>query len=372
MRTFTGILFVATLAAQMPLPKGEVIPRVEVRDRPGQSYALYVPTSYSPDRPAPILYCLDPAARGRMPVERFAAAAAKAGWIVAGSNNSRNGPLAPSQDAINAMVEDTHARLAIDDSRIYAAGFSGGARLALGWASGARLAGVIASSAGFPNPTAPKQVQVRLFLTAGRDDFNHDEMYHLSRELAARKVPHRYAEFEGGHEWLPAALTEEALSYLAGTIPDRPAEPSKEAEREAGEFQRRYLEIESANDGGRPGLVRQLQRDAAAADDSPMRRVARRVSGSISTGSMEQARDAMAEKRYGDAARYAEIAVLIRPENGNAWYTLAVARAASGNTRRALEALERALAQGVARERIEADPLLEKVRRDKRYPEIVK
>lgn len=359
--------------AQSALEKGQVLERVAVRDHPEQTYALYVPSGYTPDRPWPVLYCLDPGARGRTPVERFAAAAEKAGVIVAGSNNSRNGPLAPSQEAINLMLLDTHERLRIDDDRVYAAGLSGGARLALGWAMGGHLAGVIASSAGFPNVNAPKQLPFRVYFTTGYDDFNHDELYRVSRELTARKIPHRYVEFEGGHEWLPAWLTDEALAYLAGAVPHRAAEPSKQAEREAGEFQRRYGEIESAADGVRAGLIHQVRKDAARPADSSDRRVARRVAGSLAIGSMEQAREAMAQGQYGEAARFAEIGVLVRPENGNAWYSLALARAATGNTKRAIEALEQAIAHGFRnRERIEAEPLLEKVRREKKYAELVK
>src|SRR5438270_11070488 len=123
-------------AAALPLlaqetPSGKVLERVICRDNAQQSYALYVPSSYTPERAWPILYCLDPGARGRVPVERFAAAAEKAGFLVAGSNNSRNGPFAPSELAIRLMLTDTHARFQIDDSRVYAAGLSGGARLAL-------------------------------------------------------------------------------------------------------------------------------------------------------------------------------------------------------------------------------------------------
>jgi cytochrome c-type biogenesis protein CcmH/NrfG len=68
--------------------------------------------------------------------------------------------------------------------------------------------------------------------------------------------------------------------------------------------------------------------------------------GSISSESMEQMRTAMSEKRYSDAVRYAETAVLVRPENANAWYSLAVTRAASGNAMRAMEALQQAVEHG--------------------------
>jgi tetratricopeptide (TPR) repeat protein len=135
---------------------------------------------------------------------------------------------------------------------------------------------------------------------------------------------------------------------------------------------RRYREVETASDGSRPGLVRQLQKDAAEEMDSGQRRVARRIMGSLSVGSMEQMREAMSEKRYVDAARYAETAVLVRPENANAWYSLAVAHAASGNTKRAVEALWQAVEHGFrGLDRVEGEALLERVRRDKRYGELV-
>ena len=122
------------MVALAVLPAGVVIERVETAANPQQSYALYLPSRYSPDRQWPVLYCLDPLARGRVAVERFAHAAERAGVIVVGSNNSRNGPTEPVRDALVAMVQDTHERFSIDDSRAFAAGYSGGARMALLWA----------------------------------------------------------------------------------------------------------------------------------------------------------------------------------------------------------------------------------------------
>ena len=42
---------------------------------------------------------------------------------------------------------------------------------------------------------------------------------------------------------------------------------------------------------------------------------------------MEAVREYMAQKRYAEAARSAETAVMLRPENAGAWYSLAVAQA---------------------------------------------
>jgi hypothetical protein len=57
----------------------------------GQSYALYLPSTYQPGRRWPVLFVFDPGARGANGVQHFQAAAEQFGYIVACSNNSRNG-----------------------------------------------------------------------------------------------------------------------------------------------------------------------------------------------------------------------------------------------------------------------------------------
>ena len=50
------------------VPAGKVVERVACRADDRQSYALYLPSTYTPERSWPILYCLDPGARGRFGV----------------------------------------------------------------------------------------------------------------------------------------------------------------------------------------------------------------------------------------------------------------------------------------------------------------
>ncbi len=213
----TRALFLAAslLARAQDLPQGKLIDKVTCNDEPQQSYALYLPSGYAATRPWPILYCFDAAARGRLPVERFREAAEHYGWIVAGSNNSRNGPFEVSLAAVNAVWRDTQTRLSIDSRRIYAAGFSGGARIAcrVGLASGL-VAGVIACGGGFPDPQLPKTIPFAFFGTAGTEDFNGPELKHLGRELDTLGVRHRVAFFEGGHDWLSPALALEAVEWM--------------------------------------------------------------------------------------------------------------------------------------------------------------
>lgn len=202
---------VSTAAAAAELPRGEVIPSVACDGRADQSYALYVPTVAS--RPLPVVYVLDPSARGGAPVEAMRDAAERYGFVVAGSNTSRNGPMQPSLDALQAMWADTHARLPIDDTRVYFAGFSGGARAAARFARACQCThGVLLNSAGFDGDL--KDATFAVFAAVGRADFNYGEMAAFDTRLDDAHVPHVLRRFEGRHRWAPPEVWDEALGWL--------------------------------------------------------------------------------------------------------------------------------------------------------------
>ena len=196
---------------------GQLIERVACKADQSQSYALFLPSNYKPDRKWPIIYCFDPGARGSLPVERFKEAAEKYGYIVVGSNNSRNGPGVPLDAIINTLWEDTHARLAIDGARIYTAGFSGGARVAcaVGYMSKGKVAGVIACGGGFPQNILPsRSIPFVFFGAAGMDDFNLIEVKRLAKSLEEFDIPSRVSIFEGGHDWASAEVCMEAVEWM--------------------------------------------------------------------------------------------------------------------------------------------------------------
>jgi dienelactone hydrolase len=194
------------------LPAGRIIDVVKCEADPSQSYALYVPSNYSATRRWSVIFAMDPGARGRIPVTQFQLAAETYGYIVAGSNNSRNGSWNNSLLAVQAMAADVGKRFVIDSKRIYAAGMSGGARVAMQVAlADNQIAGVIASSAGYPDAQPRKSVQFAIFATAGTEDFNYLELRKLDRAL---KSPHHLAIFEGGHGWLSSDLAVEAVEWM--------------------------------------------------------------------------------------------------------------------------------------------------------------
>ena len=225
------------LQAQNPssieFPLGEIIAKVEVREDPSQSYALYLPPSYTRGRRWPILYLFDARGRALVPVEVFRDAAERYGYILASSyNTASDDSVEPDMEAVRTLWRDTHERFAIDARRVYMAGFSGEARLACLMADAVRgaVAGVIACGAGFSPASPPRRgMEFILFGAVGNTDFNHDEMIRLDATLDALDAVHRIEVFDGGHGWPPAQICTEAVEWMelhAMKDGARPKDPS--------------------------------------------------------------------------------------------------------------------------------------------------
>jgi predicted esterase len=248
-----------------PIARGVLVESVPVAAHPQETYALYLPSTYDPARPAPILYGFDPRARGRIPVERFQEAAERYGWILAGSNASRNA--IPVADIVARLWDDTHVRLAIDPRRVYMTGFSGGSRVASGMALRARgaVAGVIGFGAGLSaGMRVEKGASVLFFTGAGGEDFNLPEMRALAADLDAAAVPNRLEIWDGGHEWAPAAVCALAVEWMELRATRTGSRPRDEALLD--QWLRRDLERARQREAG-GALVEAARAFAAVARD---------------------------------------------------------------------------------------------------------
>jgi predicted esterase len=257
--TFLIVICLASLirstpaqVAPSPFPAGAVTSNVVCSSDTNQSYALYLPSNYSAARTWPIIYVFDPGARGKVAVETIQTAAEKFGYIVAASNNSRNGPMGGSSQAMKAMWVDTQQRFPIAEQRRYVAGMSGGARVATSVAlsCGGCVAGVIASAAGFPFATEPtRDMKFAYFAAVGNADFNYGEFVDLRRKLDTASAHYQIRIFEGQHGWAPPEVWIEALNWMdmqamsAGTVP---RDQSRIQQTLAGEIAR-ARELQSQN-----------------------------------------------------------------------------------------------------------------------------
>ncbi|MFQ5720374.1 MAG: hypothetical protein ACE5IK_12570 [Acidobacteriota bacterium] len=251
--TLTAVILAAGVAgagAPGTFPTGEIVPRVAATVDPARTYALYLPSGYTPQHRWPLLIVMDPRGRAIRAMERFVPAAERFGYVVVSSYDTRSdGPREPNILALRAIFPDTEERLAIDGRRHYLAGFSGTARLA--WDVAARLpgrvAGIFGVGAGFPPGFEPPDEMTWVFAgAAGVLDFNHDEMRALEGILDRSGMPHRMESFEGPHAWAPEEICSRAIAWfeiqamqahlrptdrvLAGTLFDEEVERARDLE----------------------------------------------------------------------------------------------------------------------------------------------
>lgn len=208
-----AILLAATQPGQPA--RGTLVEHVSCPGDPTQTYTLYLPSTYQPSRTWPLLLVFDPGGRAARAAEVFRDVAERFGWIIAASENSRNGPWEPTLRAVNAMWPALLGGYSVDERRVYAAGHSGGATVAwmLARQTG-QIAGVIVS--GQPNPESNdnKGKPFAWFGMAGHVDFNFMEVKKIDQDLARTSNPHRVEFFDGGHQWPPPDLVARAFAWM--------------------------------------------------------------------------------------------------------------------------------------------------------------
>lgn len=205
-------------AVKENFPKGEIIEKVVCKNDASQSYALYLPSTYSIDKTYPVVYAFDAHGTGKLPVSMYKELAEQYGYILIGSNNSKNGNAwEVSTNIANTLFADAQNRLAINTQRIYLLGFSGGARVANGITiTNGAIEGVICCGAASPgtNSENPRNNYTWLGI-AGEDDFNSAEMRQYDMiDLAGHNIKHGLITFEGKHEWCPKEVMDEAFWWL--------------------------------------------------------------------------------------------------------------------------------------------------------------
>jgi hypothetical protein len=302
-------LLLSAPAHAQDVRRGEIIDSVAALDDPSETYSLYLPSTYTPDRQWSVLMGFHPGARGRAIVEKYRDAAETFGYIVAASNTSRNGPWDVSARAAKAMSGDVYRRFSVNPDRVYLTGFSGGARVAMQIAlAGNRIAGVIASGAGYPDARPRRSVPFLVFGTVGLDDFNYIELRALDREL--RSV-HRVVFFDGGHTLPPDDVALAAIEWLELRAMASAVRPRDDALVNRL-WQKRLLAVESA--GETAAAVPLLQ--SMAAEFNGVRDVADVNARAAELSTREPIRRALNQQRNDDEAEARLIERILELEAG--------------------------------------------------------
>ena len=179
-------------------------------------YAVYLPKSYDIKSANRILFIFDAHARGSLPIKKYKTLSEKYNIIIAASNNSKNGQSATERNhVITAFMSDVEKQFNIDNTKIYTAGFSGGARVATLIALfNSNVAGVIGCAAGFPQVQNPVNKGFTWVGVVGNKDFNFLELKNLNRQLTANGWKSHLLVFDGKHEWPPEDVMDEAFQIV--------------------------------------------------------------------------------------------------------------------------------------------------------------
>jgi len=188
------------------LPKDSIISKVICASDPSMSYALYIPASKN-EKPLPVVYFFDPHGDGLLPVKKYKSLADSFHFILAGSNNSKNGNnLDDAGKIFTAMKDDLVKRANVNADRIYLCGFSGGAKVATYLALHfPGIKGIVANGAGLEDITHAGDFTFSYTAIAGEGDLNMTDLASIDNFLDKTNTRHSIIYFDGIHEWAPEA-----------------------------------------------------------------------------------------------------------------------------------------------------------------------
>lgn len=191
---------------------------------------IYVPPTYKPSRPAPLVVMFHGAGgRGRRGIRRLLPLADGAGLILLAPDSRGytwdviTDDFGPDVAYVDQALTWTFQRCAVNPELVAAEGFSDGASyaLSLGLTNGDLFTQAIAFSPGFLVP-AELHGSPRIFISHG----TRDEILPIDRcsrrivpRLRERGYKVEYVEFDGSHE-VPVEITHQAVNWLlSGTSP---------------------------------------------------------------------------------------------------------------------------------------------------------
>lgn len=188
---------------------------VSCDENAGNTYSLYLPSSYDTAKTFPIVYFFDPHGKGDFPVEKYKTIADELNCILAGTDNTQNGM---NRNTVSAnatlFMNDCRKKLKTDNRKMFTCGFSGGGRIASNLAvQNPEIAGVISCSAGLSAPVSQIRKELVFVGIAGKEDMNLSEVFDAGEALKNSGIKHDIMYFDGPHEWPPIESIREAIAF---------------------------------------------------------------------------------------------------------------------------------------------------------------
>jgi hypothetical protein len=195
-------------------PTDSVISRISCLNDPSLSFALYLPRNYNDSSEFPVIIFFDPHGNGDVPLKKYREDAAQLGYVLAGSNDSKNGlPLEECNRIASMLLKEIKSRFHTGTKNITLAGFSGGAKVALSCIDNdTSIRSVIYAGAATPVRITGHSVSYIGF--AGTGDMNYSDLLAFDESLSP-SVSHFLIEWNGKHEWVDSAVFKDSFYWCA-------------------------------------------------------------------------------------------------------------------------------------------------------------
>ena len=173
--------------------------------------ACYLPKSYDQKQKYAVIFFFDPHAEALQVIEKYKALAERYQCILLASANAKNGlPLEESVQYASHLLSYALQHYSLNNEKIYVAGFSGGAKVAMAFASQNKTVdGVIYCGAAIPVTFPPP---VTLLGFAGIKDMNYADVIDFDKQLKNNK--HYLVEWKGIHAWPDTSVFSDAFDVI--------------------------------------------------------------------------------------------------------------------------------------------------------------
>ncbi len=211
------VVSVTNAQQQLRIKKGVIVDSLAINDSISESFALYLPKSFTTEKKWPIIYVFDMQGRGKKALSMFMESAESQGYVLAASNDIRDS-LSLSENVLKSgrLFSTISSIFPINERRKYTAGFGSGARFAsINAILYKEIKGVISCGASIANIELLDVKKPMHFVgVVGREDYNYPEMLQVKKMLNLKKIPNQLIVFEGEHRWPSEYYIEKAMKYL--------------------------------------------------------------------------------------------------------------------------------------------------------------
>ena len=185
------------------------------------TYEVYIPEREKSIEKLPLLVIIDSHGSGKFAIEKFKQAANQYPVILVASNLVKNG-FEDYEGAIHTLIDDVRQKYPADET-VFMTGFSGGARMALGYGLAHQLSGLILCGA-LATADQISALRCPVISISGMDDFNFLEtaQYLFQEQLIPGNL--KIELTNASHNWPDSPMLTNAFGFLqlscqAGDIP---------------------------------------------------------------------------------------------------------------------------------------------------------